>query len=356
MNPNKGLNTLNGLDIKFRMDKITAKWEAGEAPDIVLKVREAQVRQLYGQTWSGLAGVILIMLLDSLALWQVIPHWKILSWSVALVLISAIRGFSIIAFQRKAPSGDRIYWWARVHVAGDVASGVMWALPPLFLWPGDSPVHQMIWPVCIVALTASAVAKYCIWPPAYIPYLMVTAMPISLRLLLESGFTYTLLGVLGLVFTAILAQTGKLMHDASLSALIMGIRNEALSAILIEEKSKEKELNAQLQQEIKDRTRSQEELRLRNQELERLNTQLTTTKETLESTNRELEQALSDVRQLSGMLPICSSCKKIRNDSGYWQQIEAYFKDHSQVEFSHSICPDCAAKLYPDYFNKIKPK
>ena len=50
----------------------------------------------------------------------------------------------------------------------------------------------------------------------------------------------------------------------------------------------------------------------------------------------------------SGMMPICAWCKKIKNDEGYWNQIESYIRDHSEVEFSHSICPDCAKKLYPD--------
>ncbi len=63
----------------------------------------------------------------------------------------------------------------------------------------------------------------------------------------------------------------------------------------------------------------------------------------------ELKEALATVNQLSGMLPICSSCKKIRDDRGYWNQIEAYIRDHSEAEFSHGICPECARKLYPEY-------
>ena len=62
----------------------------------------------------------------------------------------------------------------------------------------------------------------------------------------------------------------------------------------------------------------------------------------------ELKEALARVRQLSGLLPICASCKKIRDDKGYWTQIELYIRDHSEAEFSHSICPECMNKLYPD--------
>lgn len=66
----------------------------------------------------------------------------------------------------------------------------------------------------------------------------------------------------------------------------------------------------------------------------------------------ELKEALAQVKTLSGLLPICASCKKIRDDKGYWQQVEVYLRHHSGAEFSHSICPDCAQKLYPDLYEK----
>jgi len=62
----------------------------------------------------------------------------------------------------------------------------------------------------------------------------------------------------------------------------------------------------------------------------------------------ELQKALSEAKKLSGFLPICASCKKIKDDKGYWRQIEAYIRDHSEAEFSHGICPDCTKKLYGD--------
>jgi PAS domain S-box-containing protein len=68
----------------------------------------------------------------------------------------------------------------------------------------------------------------------------------------------------------------------------------------------------------------------------------------------ELQEALTQVKTLSGLLPICASCKSIRDDKGYWQRIEAYLHEHSEAEFSHGICPDCARKLYPDFFRDDK--
>jgi PAS domain-containing protein len=63
-----------------------------------------------------------------------------------------------------------------------------------------------------------------------------------------------------------------------------------------------------------------------------------------------LQEALTNIKTLRGLLPICAACKKIRDDKGYWNQIESYIRDHSEAEFSHSICPDCAKKLYPEYY------
>lgn len=70
----------------------------------------------------------------------------------------------------------------------------------------------------------------------------------------------------------------------------------------------------------------------------------------------ELKDALDKVKTLSGLLPICSSCKKIRDDKGYWNQIENYIRSHSNAIFSHGICPDCARKLYPGFMRKKNPE
>ena len=72
----------------------------------------------------------------------------------------------------------------------------------------------------------------------------------------------------------------------------------------------------------------------------------------LEASNAELQTALAEVKTLSGLLPICFNCKKIRDDAGYWQQIETYIADRSEAKFSHGLCADCAQELYPDIYQK----
>lgn len=65
----------------------------------------------------------------------------------------------------------------------------------------------------------------------------------------------------------------------------------------------------------------------------------------------QLQESLAEIKTLSGLLPICVSCKNIRDDKGYWNQIEVYISGHSEAEFSHSICRECANMLYPQIFN-----
>jgi len=70
----------------------------------------------------------------------------------------------------------------------------------------------------------------------------------------------------------------------------------------------------------------------------------------------ELEVTLAEIKTLKGLIPMCASCKKIRDDQGFWQQVEGYLMQHSQAEFSHGLCPECMEKHYPEYFEIMKKK
>jgi DNA repair exonuclease SbcCD ATPase subunit len=100
----------------------------------------------------------------------------------------------------------------------------------------------------------------------------------------------------------------------------------------------------QMEQKVKERTAelSQANLKLIQEINERKQSEAER-----ENLIKKLQEALSEVKTLSGLFPICASCKKIRDDNGYWNQIESYIRKHSDAEFSHSICPECAKKLYP---------
>ncbi len=124
--------------------------------------------------------------------------------------------------------------------------------------------------------------------------------------------------------------------------------------ILVEDLTREKvqlheneKLRQELEQRVQRRTR---ELSKTNEDLIREVAERKRAEEETEKVINQLREALAHVKKLSGLLPICASCKKIRDDRGYWLQVEEYIRNHSEAEFSHGLCPECAKKLYPEIF------
>lgn len=92
---------------------------------------------------------------------------------------------------------------------------------------------------------------------------------------------------------------------------------------------------------VTERKRAEEEKQIGIEAKKRLAVEMTL--------NKKLQQALDKIKTLRGLLPICANCKKIRDDQGYWNQIEVYIANHSEADFSHGICPECSKKLYPEF-------
>ncbi len=132
------------------------------------------------------------------------------------------------------------------------------------------------------------------------------------------------------------------------------IMNERFVIVLIEDLTREKVqlrenevLRLELEERVQRRTR---ELSKTNEDLTREVAERKRVEEEREKVISQLQLALAHVKKLSGLLPICASCKKIRDDRGYWLQVEEYIHDHSEAQFSHGLCPECAKKLYPEFF------
>lgn len=106
-----------------------------------------------------------------------------------------------------------------------------------------------------------------------------------------------------------------------------------------------KKINEALEIRVQERTT---DLQQANKQLQHEIVQRKQTQAEREKLIMELQAAIAEIKTLSGFLPICAACKKIRDDQGYWNQIEVYIRDRSDAEFSHSICPDCMTDLYPE--------
>jgi len=148
---------------------------------------------------------------------------------------------------------------------------------------------------------------------------------------------------------------------ALLGGLAVGFFQQARQRILAEQEQIRKAL-------INEGKRAEEALQKAHNELERrveertaelaktnkeLQTEITERKQAEEERERlivGLQEALAKIKTLRGLIPICAHCKKIRDDQGYWNHLEAYIQKHSEAEFSHGICDECAHKLYPELF------
>lgn len=240
---------------------VRGKLEKKEFNDIDRKVRYAQVQLLFEQTKTGLIGALIVALTACVIFWQVVPQWKLSLWAGIIVLLTVARGSVVFAFQRRASLAAVIDRWASLHVIGIVVSGITWAIPFVFLWPTEHLVYQLVWPIVILPLSAAAVATYYTWSPSYILFLVLTALPMSLRFFVEGGVLFNILGFLSLFFIAILLRAGQVMHAASVRAFEIGIRNEALNTDLKAGIAVREQLNAQLQQEIAERKLAENEIR-----------------------------------------------------------------------------------------------
>ncbi len=184
----------------------------------------------------------------------------------------------------------------------------------------------------------------------------------ALRILKDSGLDLPFIIVSGKIGEDIAVEAMKAgAHDyilkGNLARLVPAIERELRDAEMRVAKRKADEALKRayegLEIKVKERTA---ELVAANDALKDEVAQRRKAEEEKEKLISELQKALAEVKTLSGLLPICASCKKIRDDKGYWSQIEVYIREHSQAEFSHGLCPECAHRLYPEYFDESGPR
>jgi FixJ family two-component response regulator len=178
----------------------------------------------------------------------------------------------------------------------------------------------------------------------------------ALEILKESGFDLPFIIVSGKIGEDIAVDAMKAgAHDyilkGNLARLVPAIQRELRDAETRRQRRMAdealKKAYDDLEQKVRERTA---ELVEANGALKAEVAQRKHAEEEREKLIRQLQAALAEVKTLSGLLPICASCKKIRDDKGYWSQIEEYIRKNSDAEFTHGICPDCAEKLYPQFY------
>ena len=157
--------------------------------------------------------------------------------------------------------------------------------------------------------------------------------------------------------TPIIIMTGYGGYDVDIEAMKKGaadfIYKDQVDSSILERSIRYSIERARYESALVDaRDTLEQTVKERTLELESVNRALKSEVQEKENLISELRRAVSEVKTLTGLIPICASCKKIRDDKGYWNQIEKYIKEHSNADFSHGLCPECVDKLYPQLKKK----
>lgn len=284
-----------------------------------------------------------------------IHYWREQILRVGYLISATLGLINVAGFSLAQQILARQFWTA---VAG--VTGCIWAVVVLLAWKRwPSAVRSLSAMVLIyinavvglweVGLHSVASAEFvCICTFAAVFYEMrgalaalglVTVTLAVFALLLSPGNGFPNIDV---ALNRFLAWSLWTLLWSAATAMAAAILFKGLAQAVLDEQN----LRNSLERIVQQRTRVLDET---NARLNRENARRKTVELEKEQKIIELQKALSEIRTLQGLLPICSACKRVRNDAGYWQGIESYLHTHTMAELTHGICPDCMHKLYPEW-------
>jgi len=289
------------------------------------QVRAKQVGLLY----SHLPVILLAASVNSVIL--TLTHWNyasrsiLLSWLVCVQLTALLRGVLLLKYRQNPERGS----WGRWFSWGTLASGICWGFAGVLLFTPGSVPHQTFLTFVIGGMSAGAVTTLSANVRVVLAYLIPSLVPLTVRLFAEGGQLHVAMGGMVGLFLILMIDISWRWHRSTLTLLALEVSNG--------------QLIAQLKSEIAEREQVEENLKKARDFLE----------ERVGERTAQLQQAIDNVKVLRGLLPICSSCKKIRDDQGYWTQLETFIHQHSEADFTHGLCPACAERLFQGYIEQF---
>jgi len=290
-----------------------------------LEVKAKQIASLY----SHLPVILLATSVNSVALtlthWNHTGHLILVSWLVCIQLTALLRCILLLKYRRNPAAGD----WGRWFSVGTLVSGICWGAAGVLLFTPGSVPHQTFLMFVLGGMSAGAVTTLSASIRVVLAYLIPSLLPLTVRLFGEGGQLHLAMGGMVGLFLILMVDISWRWYRTTLTLLTLEVTNG--------------QLITQLKSEIAEREQTEEDLRKARDFLE----------ERVRERTAELQHAIDNVKILRGMLPICSSCKKIRDDQGYWTQLETYIHLHSEADFTHGLCPACAEKLFEGYIEQF---
>ena len=291
-------------------------------------VRAEQVKLLYAKAPMAITATLVNAPILVYILWDEVRHAALVAWLIYMVTLSLGRAWLRHEYWRKPPSPIEDSHWGTWYLSGIALSGIGWGAVWILLFPDASAPHQVFLVFVLAGMTAGSVAASSAMMAGFLLFAVPALIPLTIRFLSQGDDLHLAMSGMTALYLILLVFIARTMHQTIITSLNLRFENRDLVAYLAAAKGQAEKLNDELTFEISGRKRVQKER-------ERLIT--------------ELQDALANIKVLRGLLPICSHCKKIRDDEGDWQAVEVFVKKHSEADFSHSICPECLNKMYPEF-------
>lgn len=291
------------------------------------KIEKKRLEILCRQHQVALPGNLLVAFCTMAFFFRQLPRPILAGWFLAMAVVLLIR-FFLIRFYEKQPAKTLTPRpWLIKFGMSIFLNGLLWGVLGVYTHLHVPLVYFFIALIIIAGVVAAALAINSVSIFLFLSFVLPATLPASFSLLISADFEQMVMGILLLAYVGVMTRSAIGLNRVILTSIQYRYENLKLLDHLKEEQIQIRALNARLAQDIEKRKKTE-------MEKERL--------------IQQLQKALKDVNTLSGMIPICANCKKVRDDKGYWDQIESYIHKHSGADFSHGICPECAKKLYPD--------
>jgi len=292
-----------------------------------LKFEKKRLETLCRQSNVALPGNLLVAFCIALLFWQKSHSHFLIFWFLAMTAVLLTRYLIARTFQTaNKKTLDTRVWFLRYGTCM-FTNGLLWGILGIYTFYTTPQLYQSITLVTLAGLVAAGVATTSVSIPTFLVFSSPILLPFGFLMIWSGQFEQILLGILVITYFGVTTQAARQLNNVIMESLTYRYEKIQLLNDLLKEKKQSIVLNKRLEQDIERRKQTEKEK-------ERLIAQL--------------QKALNEVKTLSGLIPICAQCKKVRDDKGYWSQIESYIHERSDADFSHSICPTCAEILYPD--------
>lgn len=250
------------------------------------KLRAAQVRQLYHQSRYRMVATVLAALALTVALWEEVPHWRLVVWLISQLGLQALSLALGMTFRRTDPESDSVTSWGRTLAAATVVAGFLWGSAGIFLFPAHSLPHEFLLALFLVGMSSLFVVTCASATSCYLPTVIVMLLLPAGRYLYSGTEFDVTIGIAMLLFAGVLSLIGRHIYEVTTASLMLGFDKDSLVDSLRREKESVEALNVDLRAEIQERKRAQDELKRAHDELAR---RVEESKEAAEKLERSLE-------------------------------------------------------------------